>query len=456
MRWWHGALVVIVVAWLPMGPGNPSVGAAQQEAGLGAPVLTLDEALGIALQNNVNVVNAQLGVKKAGETVGAAKTSRLPSFSLDGITTYSFTKQGYTIPQGSLGTFPSTGPIPPADTTLNSIDGPWGSFGVSLTQPILQQWRIGNVITQHRLQERMATESLRGRQQDVTANVKEQYYQLLKLESALEAAVASVTFYRELVRLVSQYVDQDVAQDYELMETQARLARAEHTMRGEENALQTARERFNNLLARDPKTPFRVSPESPPARAGYPSVAEAESIAVAQRPDVRERELRLEQAKNARAMVGNEYIPSLNFIARYSQLFNVEFIPTTDVSIGLTLRWDIWDWGRKNHEMAAKDAEINQALNDIRDAKAQAAIEVDARLRDLEQAEQLVKVTTIEKAAATEKLRVLTNQYKEKAALLKDVLQAESELAEANTQFQDAILSAWTAQAQLDKAMGQS
>ena len=62
MRWWHGALVVIVVAWLPMGPGNPSVGAAQQEAGLGAPVLTLDEALGIALQNNVNVVNAQLGV----------------------------------------------------------------------------------------------------------------------------------------------------------------------------------------------------------------------------------------------------------------------------------------------------------------------------------------------------------------------------------------------------------
>ena len=51
---------------------------------------------------------------------------------------------------------------------------------------------------------------------------------------------------------------------------------------------------------------------------------------------------------------------------------------------------------------------------------------------------------------------MLTNQYKEKAALLKDVLQAESELAEANTQFQDAILSAWTAQAQLDKAMGQS
>lgn len=452
MRPWHGVFPIVILAILLGVAGNDGVLVAQQAA----PVLTLDEALGIALQNNVDVVNAQLGVKKASESVGAARTARLPSLSLDGITTYSFTKQGYTIPGGALGDFPIIGPIPAADTTINSIDGPWGSIGVSLTQPILQQWRIGNVITQHKVQEQMAAEGLRGRQQDVTASVKEQYYQLLKLESALEAAAASVVFYRELVRLVAQYVEQDVAPEYELMETQARLARSEHNMRSEENALQTGKERFNNLLARDPKTPFKVSPENPPARAGYPSMADAESIAVAQRPDVREKELRLRQAQASKAMVGNEYIPSLNFIARYSQLFNVEFIPTTDVSIGLTLRWDIWDWGRKNHDIAGKDAEINQALNDIRDAKAQAAIEVDARLRDLEQAEQLVKVTTIEKAAATEKLRVLTNQYKEKAALLKDVLQAESELAEANTQFQDAILSAWTAQAQLDKAMGQS
>ncbi len=456
MRRWHGALVVIGFAWFPLGPGAPAMASAQQDAGASAPVLTLDEALAIALASNVNVVNAELAVKKASASVGASKTSRLPSFTLDGITTYSFTKQGYTIPGGSLGNFPIIGPIPPADTTLNSIDGPWGSFGVSLSQPILQQWRIGNVITQNRLQEQMAAEGLRGQQQNVTASVKEQYYQILKTESALEAATASVTFYRELVRLVTQYVEQDVAPEYELMETQARLARSEHNMRNELNALRTQKERFNNLLARDPATPFRVSPETPAARAGYPSITQAESIAVAQRPDIREKELRLKSAETSKAMIGNEYIPSLNFIARYSQLFNVEFIPTTDVSIGLQLRWDIWDWGRKQHDRAGKDAEINQAMNDIRNARSQAAIEVDARMRELEQAEELVKVTGIEKAAATEKLRVLTNQYREQAALLKDVLQAESDLAEANTQFQNAILSAWTAQAQLDKAMGQS
>ena len=83
-------------------------------------------------------------------------------------------------------------------------------------------------------------------------------------------------------------------------------------------------------------------------------------------------------------------------------------------------------------------------------------IEVDSRIRELEEAQEMVKVTEISQAAATEKLRVLTNQYKQQAALLKDVLQAESELAQANAEHADAILSAWNAQAQLEKALGQT
>ena len=82
-------------------------------------------------------------------------------------------------------------------------------------------------------------------------------------------------------------------------------------------------------------------------------------------------------------------------------------------------------------------------------------IEVDARIRELEEAGELVKVTALTQAAAREKLRVLTNQYRERTALLKDVLQAESELTDANNEHQQAVLSVWTARAHLDKALGE-
>lgn len=434
----------------------PAAVHAQQDYSLAAPVLTLDEAVALALKGNYGVQNATLGVQKAGASVDAVKTNRLPSLQLDAALNYSILKQPYTIPQGAFGDYPIIGPIPGNDTTLASIDGPYAVVSVGVTQPILQQYRIGMLVDQAAMDDSIASQNLRGREQDVVKSVKQQYYEILKTENTLEATEASIAFYRELVKLVDNYVKQQVAQEYELLDTQARLARAQHNAQGQRNALITQKERLNNLLGRDVKTPFRVAQQPLASRAGYPSMADAESIAIAQRPDVQEKVYRLRQAETGARITKSEYIPYLNAVMNFSQLFNVDFVPNTMWSVGLQLRWDIWDWGKKSNDLTKKKAEISQAENDLTDSKQQVAIEVDSRMRELEQAQQLVKVTEISQAAATEKLRVLTNQYKEQSVLLKDLLQAESELADANAQHADAVLSAWNAQAQLDKALGET
>lgn len=348
------------------------------------------------------------------------------------------------------------GPIPNVDTTLGSIDGWFASAAIGASQPLLQLNKIGLMVDQAKVEDSISSQGLRSRQQDVVKSVKSQYYEILKTENTLEATNASIAFYRELVKLVDNYVKQDVAQEYELLDTQARLARAEHSARSQTNALTTQKERLNNLMGRDTKTAFRVSQEPPATRAGYPSMADAEALALAQRPDVQEKILKLRQAETGARITKADYLPSLNLVMQLTQLFNVDFIPSTNWIVGLQLRWDIYDWGRKSNDLTKKKADIAQAANDLDDTKAQATIDVDSRLRDLEEAQEMVKVTEISQAAATEKLRVLTNQYKQQSALLKDVLQAESELAQANAEHADAVLSAWNAEAQLDKALGQT
>jgi len=429
---------------------------AQQEYALAAPVLTLDEAITLALKGNYGVVNAALGVTKSSASVSAIKTHRLPVLNLDGALNYSILKQPFTVPQGAFGDYPIIGPIPAVDTTIGSIDGFFASAAIGMSQPLLQLNKIGLMVNQAELEDSISSQGLRNRQVDVVKSVKSQYYEILKTENTLQSTNASIAFYRELVKLVDNYVKQDVAQEYELLDTQARLARSEHTARTQGDALITQKERLNNLMGRDPKTAFRVSEEPPAARAGYPSMADAESIAIAQRPDVQEKIFKLKQAETGARITKADYIPSLNLVMQLTQLFNVDFIPETNWIVGLQLRWDIYDWGRKSNDLTKKKAEIAQAANDLDDTRAQVTIEVDSRLRELEQAQDLVKVTEIGQAAATEKLRVLTNQYKQQSALLKDVLQAESELAHANAEHADAVLSAWNAQAQLDKALGQT
>jgi outer membrane protein TolC len=57
--------------------------------------------------------------------------------------------------------------------------------------------------------------------------------------------------------------------------------------------------------------------------------------------------------------------------------------------------------------------------------------------------------------AEREKLRVLMNQYEQKAALLKDVLQQRSSVESATSQNTQALLSFWGAKADFEKSLGE-
>jgi outer membrane protein len=64
-------------------------------------------------------------------------------------------------------------------------------------------------------------------------------------------------------------------------------------------------------------------------------------------------------------------------------------------------------------------------------------------------------VTEVAKRAAEEKLRVSFNQYKAKTILLSDLLDAQSQLEQANDDFHQALLGVWNASAELEQALGE-
>ncbi len=57
--------------------------------------------------------------------------------------------------------------------------------------------------------------------------------------------------------------------------------------------------------------------------------------------------------------------------------------------------------------------------------------------------------------AAAEQFRVTSNRYKEQAALIKDLLQAQARSTETEFQYQQALSSYWSALADLHRAMGE-
>lgn len=419
-----------------------------------APVLTLDKALELAIQANRKIGNASLDVQKATSSLAATRTQQLPALALNATGSYNLQQQQFTVNPGQFGTYPGIGPIPATTTPLASQSGFTPLVSASISQPLLQLYRIGLEVDQSTIQQSMAQEQLRSSRQEVVKQVRQQYYEILKTQSSLQATEESVVFYRELSQLVATYVQQKVALEYQSLETQARLARTEHKARTERNALQTQQELLNNLLGRDVGTVFTVT--AVPSVAARPlDPASAEQTALVQRPDVQEARLKLQHAQTGYKVTRTGYLPDLNLVMRYSRLFNTEFIPPEMWTVGLELNWKVFDWGKTSDNLQKKTAEVLQAQNDILDVESQVRIEIDSRIRQVIEAGELIKVTEITQAAAREKLRVLMNQYRQRSVLLKDVLQAASELADANSEYQQALLSLFTAQAQLDKALGQ-
>ena len=164
----------------------------------------------------------------------------------------------------------------------------------------------------------------------------------------------------------------------------------------------------------------------------------------------------MKQAEGDRRVKKAEFIPDVSASFQHVATANFNSIlPKSYMNVGITVSWEVFDWGRKKHELAEKDLAIQQARNAVRDAENGVVIEVNDKYNRLRQARQLFAVTQMDREAATENVRVLTNRYKAQMSLLKDVLEAQSQLEQATHQGRQALLSFWAAKADFQTAIGE-
>ena len=181
----------------------------------------------------------------------------------------------------------------------------------------------------------------------------------------------------------------------------------------------------------------------------------AQALALAQNPKVKEAEITVQQADNARRQVKSQYLPDLGASFHYLSPFGVNFVPTNVMALGLEFNWEPFDWNRRKHEVNEKVIAVEQSKLNLDDTKAQILINVDTQFRALHEARVAVAVATAKKEASTEKLREVTQKFQQKTVLLRDVLQQQSAVEGSNADYNEAMAKFWTAKANFQKAIGE-
>ena len=444
MKTWLGTIVLSCL---------PAVGVAQTSAP--APTLKLDEAISTALADNRQLRASSMDVAKAAEAIAGTRSLRFPRLSANVLSGVALSSIDFTIPRGTLGVFPATGPIPAADASIETPRQFAGIFLGSVAQPLTQLYKIGLAVRESEVGEQLTREHLQQQRQDLVRQVRQAYAQLAQVRSQMDSAEEAVKYLTELSALTDRRLAEQTVLRSDSLAVKAKLSQQRYQLQTLRDNFDSGREAFNRLLGREPEHDFAVELQPLPA-AEELSLDAAQSRALERRPELRQTKLQVTKAELDIRRENAGYLPDVSLQLSYLSFANINLLPAGIAHVGITAQWEPFDWGQRKHRVAELRLTAKQAQIATDDAESQIRVEVRASYRRLLEARALLDVQALAQETDREKLRVLMNRYEQNSALLADLLQAQSAVAQTDAQFQDAVAGFWNAKASFDRALGEN
>jgi outer membrane protein len=424
-----------------------------QKPAADAPELALAEAIQIALANNRPVTISKLDITKANWQVAATKSKRFPEISTYFFGSGNLTPAAFTFKKGI---FPNGDgpPLPSKDVSIQLSQTFTGYAVAQVAQPLTQLYKIRLAVREQELEAELAKAKYEGNRQSVAADVKQAYYAVLQSESALHAAEVAVAGYKETDRVMLQYLSVESVLKSNSLEVKAKLAQAQYQVVELADTLQTQKEKLNDLLGRDIDTAFRTQPVAPVSSEEL-DLSLARQTALKQRPEIQEAEIDTHRAEYDRRIAKSAYIPDVGAAFHYLSPIGTQILPQNIASAGIEMKWDPFEWGERRDNVKQKEATVSQSKFQLDETRSQVLIDVDNSFRKLSESRLILEVATAARDAADEKLREVNNQFEKSVVLLRDVLDQQTAVTNANHDYEQGLLAFWSAKAQFEKSLGE-
>ena len=419
------------------------------ETALSAERLTLQQSIDLALRQSVLIQSAQEGVKGAEAQKREAFTGFLPKFS----TYYSYSRLN------ADPTLTASLPAPMGPITLVTGTKDNYSWAVEVKQPIFAGGGILANYEAGRLGHEIASLEETTVVQDMVQEVRVAYFNVLKAERGLDVARQSVEQLDAHRSMAQDFFDVGVIPKNDLLRAEVELANSRQNLVRAENAVEMAKAKFNTVLRREIDTPTEVE-DILALRPYTRTFDECQKLAMENRPEVKSYTRKVEQSQKLVKLAKSEYLPSVNVVGhfeRYGDNANVNGSPYRNQDSTYVMgmaTWNFWEWGRTKNRVDASRSRQSQTAYALDNIKDQVSLEVKNAWLALHEAEKQVAVTKKSIEQADENFRVSTERYKEHVGTSTDVIDAQTLLTKAKTDYFNALSDYNISIARLERAMG--
>lgn len=419
-----------------------------------AEPLTLETSIDSALKNSIVLNIAKEGTKNAVAQKREAITGFLPKFS----TSYTYSR----LNEAPFSRFQGLPPGPMY--TMNGMEVPVGTednynWILEAKQPLFSGGAILANYQASRIGEDVARLEETARVQDIVQDVKIAYFNILRTQKIHEAARQSVAMLKAHRDVAENYFKVGMIPKNDLLYAEVELANGNQALVRAQNAVDLAKSRFNTILRRDISTPVEVLDilTYQPLKQSF---EECLSVARQMRPELKISSLKAQQAGKFVLVSQSEYYPALSLIGNYARFGEEASVRGSDFKdaeswyVMAVANWNFWEWGRTKFRVDASRAKENQAIEASKELNDQITLEIKNAYLMLQEAENQIAVSQKLIEQAEENFRISEERYKERVGTSTEVLDAQTLLTRAKSEYANALGDYNINDARLQRAMG--
>lgn len=400
------------------------------------PVLTLDDAVNIALNNAFSVQTAKSQLEQTRQRVNEIKGSLGPKVNLGA----TYTRYGSAISQGGI--------------TFVPIDQKQAT--ASLSMPIDIMGNISRGVRAAQAELLAFRETVDTVANNLKRDVRGSYFSVGQAKEQVAVEQIALKDQQDRLTNIQQQFNAGVLAKVDVLRQQVQVSQAQADLINAQNALALAKESFNNTLGRAVETPFDV-----PSAAGsalLPVGASDEAIvkaALATRPEIKSLKANAEALHEITIAEERSLQPSLAVSANYSHTIDPPPSSRANQVVGvLALTVPVFDSGVTRARVKQdRQAEVqNQIL--LKQTSLGVSLEVRQATTNLVNAKARVDVATAQVTSAEETYRLAVLRLNAGQGILLEVIDAEADLTRARTGLVAARYNYLTAYADLQRAIG--
>ncbi|MBW2096461.1 MAG: TolC family protein [Deltaproteobacteria bacterium] len=425
--------------------GVPLPGLAEEKG-----VYTLEKSIEEAFSNNWSLKAKAEKITQAEQVKKQARAEFFPKLS----TSYGYTRLSET-PTTQFSLPPL---VPPTEIAVGAKDNyQWKG---TITQPLFTGFALRSSYDLAKLGIDQSLLEVALEKMDLALRVKEAYFGILKADKALDVAQKAVAALESHVKMAQNFYDVGMIPVNELLKAEVELSNSRHDLVRAQSASRLARASFNTVLSRPIEAPVEVEDILVYKGVGC-ALQEYLPKALKNRPEIKAIDLAIAQADQQIRLTKSKNYPEIAFTYDYIKegddmgVSGDAYHDANRWEAGVGLTWTFWEWGKTHYAVKEKQSLKKQLLHEKKALEDRILLEVKNALLDLEVARKDIPTTKKAVEQAEENLRVSEERYKVQATTSTEVLDAQTLLTQARSNYYDALYNHNLAKARLKRAIGE-